>query len=123
MLNSIFKKVLKKVCQGRIFLGENIKFETSGRPIRLNLFNEKYFLLEGYTRPLKKSAKGTSHGSGIYHCIIVYSMKDGQILMARDYSCLAGKRGFCKHVAALAYKLADYIVSKRENLPSTLTCT
>ncbi len=42
--------------------------------------------------------------------------------MASDYSCPAGKRCFCKHVAALAYKLADCIMTRKENLPSTLTC-
>ncbi len=47
-------------------LSKTLRFETSGGPIRLNLFHEKYFLLEG-----------VSQGSGIYHCIIVYSMEDG----------------------------------------------
>ncbi len=43
--------------------------------------------------------------------------------MARDYFCPAGKRGFCKHIAALASKLADCIMRKKENIPSTLTFT
>ncbi len=66
------KSIEKRHMREGYSLSKTLKFETSGRSIRLNLFDEKYFLLEGYTRPSMKSAKGISHGSGIYRCIIVY---------------------------------------------------
>ena len=55
--------------------------------------------------------------------MIVYSMKTGQIQLARDYSCPAGKRGYCKHIAALGYKLVDCALAKQQTLPAALTCT
>ena len=54
-----------------------------------------------------KQAKGITSGSGVYSCIVVFNKLTGKILVARDRSCAAGKRGFCKHIAALCYKLVD----------------
>ena len=96
---------------------------TSGKPMRVNIVNEKHFLLEGYTRPAMKSSKGISQGKGIYHCVIVFSRTTGKIVQARDHSCPAGKRGYCKHIAAVAYKLVDSAMAKKESLHSSLTCT
>ena len=112
----------KHIKEGYIF-SKTLKFETSGKPVRVNIVNEKHFLLEGYTRPAMKSSKGISQGRGIYHCVIAFSRTAGEIVQARDYSCPAGKRGYCKHVAALAYKLLDSAMAKKESLPSSLTCT
>ena len=70
-----------------------------------------------------KSSKGISQGNGIYHFAIVFSRTTGKIVQARDCSCPAGKRGYCKHIAALAYKLVDNSMAKKESLPSSLTCT
>ena len=58
-----------------------------------------------------------------YHCVIAFSRTTGEIVQVRDYSCPAGKRGYCKHVAALAYKLVDSAMTKKESLLSSLTCT
>ena len=70
-----------------------------------------------------KSSKGISQSKGIYHCVIVFSQTTGEIVQARDYSSPAGKRGFYKHIAALAYKLVDSTMAKKESLPSNLTYT
>ena len=81
------------------------KFETSGKPIRLNLLpDHDMFLLEGHTRPAMKQAKSISTGKGIYSCSLLLSKETGKIIAAKDNfkSCAAGKRGFCKHIAALA---------------------
>ena len=112
----------KHIKEGYAF-SKTLKSEASGKPMRVNIVNEKHFLLEGYTRPAKKSSKGISQGKGIYHCVIVFSRTTGEIVQARDYSCPAGKRGYCKHIAALAYKLLDSAMVKKESLPSNLTCT
>ena len=112
----------KHINEGYMF-SRTLKFETSGKPMRINIIDENLFVLEGYTRPAMKSSKGISRGDGIYHCMIVYSMKTGQIQLARDYSCPAGKRGYCKHIAALAYKLVDSAMAKKQALPAALTCT
>eukprot|EP00112_Aurelia_sp_Birch-Aquarium-sp1_P002214 Seg1237.4 transcript_id=Seg1237.4/GoldUCD/mRNA.D3Y31 product="hypothetical protein" protein_id=Seg1237.4/GoldUCD/D3Y31 len=112
----------KHIKEGYTF-SRTLKFETSGKPMRINFIDENLFVLEGYTRPAMKSSKGIARGEGIYHCMIVYSMKTGQIQLARDYSCPAGKRGYCKHIAALAYKLVDCAMAKKQALPATLTCT
>ena len=98
--------------QGYMF-SKSQKFETSGRPMQVVIVKEKYLLLEGYTRPAMKSSKGINQGRGLYCCIIVYSLENGKILQARDYNCPAGKRGYCKHIAALAYKFVDCALEKR----------
>ena len=91
--------------------------------MRINIIDENLFVSEGYTRPAMKSSKGISRGDGIYHCMVVYSMKTSQIQMARDYLCPAGKRGYCKDIAALGYKLVDCAMAKKQTLPAALTCT
>ena len=104
----------KHIKEGYTF-SKTLKFETSGKPMRVNIVNEKHFLLEGYTRPAMKLSKGISQGKGIYHCVIAFSRTAGGIVQARDYSCPAGKRGYCKHVAALAYKLVDSAMTKKSH--------
>ena len=91
--------------------------------MRINLISNKYFILEGYTRPAMKTSKGISKGIGVYHCAIVYSYPSGEIIQARDYSGPAGKRGYCKHIAALAYKLVGCAMAEKDSLPANLTCT
>ena len=83
------------------------------------------FLLEGYTRPAMKQAKGisTTSDEGLYRCCIICDKTTGEILAGRDYSCPAGKRGFCKHVAALAYKLVEATMSSKKELPKPISCT
>ena len=112
----------KHIKEGFTF-SKTLKFETSGKPMRVATIQRKYFVLEGYTRPSMKSSKGISHGGGLYHCTILYSLDSGEILRAKDDNCPAGKRGYCKHVAALAYKLVDSVMTKKAALPQTLTCT
>ena len=99
-------------------------FETSGKPLRVNVVKEcDMFLLEGSTRPAMTQAKGISSGSGIYSCIVVFRLSTGGILAARDRTCAAGKRGYCKHVAALCYKLVEAKMSGAAELPASLSCT
>ena len=76
------------------------------------------FVLEGYTRPAMKQAKGISSGKGLYACSIIFDNTSGKILAAKDHSCAAGKRGFCKHVAALAFKLVETTMSCSVELPN-----
>ena len=54
-----------------------------------------------------KQAKSISTGKGIYSCSLLLSKETGKIIAAKDKSCAAGKRGFCKHIAALAHKLVE----------------
>ena len=93
--------------------------------MRINLLpNENnMFVLEGYTRPAMKQAKGISSGEGLYACSIIFDKTSGKILAAKDHSCAAGKRGFCKHVAALAYKLVEATMSCSVELPKSISCT
>ena len=81
------------------------------------------FLLEGHTRPAMKQAKGITSGSGVYSCIVVFNKLTGKILAARDRSCAAGKRGFCKHIAVLSYKLVELKMSSAKKLPQSLSRT
>ena len=106
----------KHIKEGYAF-SKTLKFEASGKLMRVNIVNEKHFLLEEYTRPAMKSSKRISQGKGIYHCVIVFSRTTGEIVQARDYSCPAGKRDYCKHIAALAYKLVGSVMAKKELLP------
>ena len=100
------------------------KFETSGKPLRINLLpNCDMFLLEGHTRPAMKQAKGISSGTGIYYCLVVFDKITGNIIAARDRSCAAGRRGYCKHIAALCYKLVEAKMSSAKELPRALSCT
>ena len=101
------------------------KFETSGKPIRINLLPRcnNMFLLEGHTRPAMKQAKGITTGSGVYSCIVVFNKLTGKILAARDRSCAAGKRSFCKHIAALCFKLVELKMSSAKKLPQSLSRT
>ena len=80
----------------------------SGKPKRLNLLpGHDMFLLEGHTRPAMKQAKSISTEKGIYSCSLLLSKETGKIIATKDKSCAAGKRGFCKHITALAYKLVE----------------
>ena len=53
-------------------------------------------LFEGHTRPAMKQAVGISKGSGVYSCSLLLSKSTKKIIAAKDRSCAAGKRGFCK---------------------------
>ena len=101
------------------------KFETSGKPLRINLLPgcNNMFLLEGHTRPAMKQAKGIKSGSGVYSCIVVFHKLTGQILAARDRSCAAGRRGSCKHIAALCNKLVELKMLSAKKLPQSLSRT
>lgn len=114
----------KHVTEGYAF-SKTKMFETSGKPMRINLLpnQNNMFVLEGYTRPAMKQAKGISSGEGLYACSIIFDKTSGKILAAKDHSCGAGKRGFCKHVAALAYKLVEATMSSSVELPKTISCT
>ena len=120
IIHSVVEKYFQKsgdskhIKEGYTF-SKTLKFDTSGKPMRVNIINEKHFLLEGYTRPAMKLSKGISQGKGIYHCVIAFSRTTGEIVQARDYSCPAGKRGYRKHVAALAYKLVDSVMAKKSH--------
>ena len=92
--------------------------------MRINLLpGHDMFLLEGHTRPALKQAKGISKGKGIYSCSILFKKETGRIIVAEDKSCAAGKRGFCKHIAALAYKLIEAKMSGAKELPKPVSCT
>ena len=81
-------------------------------------------LLKGCTRPALKQAKGISSGEGLYACSIIFDHEtSGKILAAKDHSCAARKRGFCKHVAALAYKLVEATMLCSVKLPKSISCT
>lgn len=55
----------RHVTEGYAF-SKTKKFETLGKPIRLNLLpDHDMFLLEGHTRPAMKQAKSISTGKGI----------------------------------------------------------
>ena len=41
----------------------------------------------------------------------------------KDKSCAAGKHGFCKHIAALAYKPVEAKMSGATELPKPVSCT
>ena len=70
-----------------------------------------------------KQAKGISSGTGIYSCLVVFDKITGNIIAARDRSCAAGRRGYCKHIAALCYKLVEAKMSSAKELPRALSCT
>ena len=113
----------RHVTEGYVF-SKTKKFEMSGKPIRLNLLpDHDMFLLEGHTRPAMKQAKSISTGKGIYSCSLLLSKETGKIIAAKDKSCAAGKRGFCKHIAALAYKLIEAKMSGATELPKPISCT
>ena len=40
--------------------------------MRINVISNKYFILEGCTRPAMQTSKGVSKGKDVYHCAIVY---------------------------------------------------
>ena len=113
----------RHVTEGYAF-SKTKKFETSGKPMRLNLLpGHDMFLLEGHTRPAMKQSKGISKGKGIYSCSLLLSKETGKIIAAKDKSCAAGKRGYCKHIAALAYKLVEAKMSGATELPKPISCT
>ena len=96
------------------------KIETLGKPIRLNLVTDHdIFLLEGHTKPAMKQAKSISTGEEIYFCSLLLSKETGKIIAA--YA--AGERGFCKRIAALAYKLVKVKMSEATELPKPISCT
>ena len=94
-----------------------------GNPGESTFCRTKITFVQGYTRPAMKQAKGISFGEGLYACSVIFDKTSGKILAAKDHSCAAGKRGFCKHVAALAYKLVKATVSCIVKLPKSISCT
>ena len=124
-VEDFFKQTNDKrhVTEGYAF-SKTKKFETSGKQMRINLLpGHDMFLLEGHTRPAMKQAKGISKGKGTYSCSILFNKETGRIVAAKDKSCAAGKRGFCKHIAALAYKLVEAKMSGAKDLPKPVSCT
>ena len=92
--------------------------------MRINLLpGHDMFLLQGHTRPAMKQAKGISKGKGIYSCSILFKKETGRIIVAKDKSCAAGKRGFCKHITALAYKRIEAKMSGAKELPKPISFT
>ena len=84
------------------------KLKTSGKPLRINLLpGNNIFLLEGHTRLSMKQAKGITSVAGIYSCIVLFIKQSGEIIVARNRSREAGKRGYCKHIVALCYQLVE----------------
>ena len=81
------------------------------------------FLFEGHTSPAMKQVKSISKGQGIYSCSLHLSKETGKIVAAKDKSCAAGKRGFCKHIVALAYKIVEAKLSGAAELPKPIDCT
>ena len=59
---------------------KTLKFNTSGKPMRINVISNKYFILEGCTRPAMQTSKGVSKGKDVYHCAIVYSHSSGETI-------------------------------------------
>ena len=63
ILHSVVEKYFQKsgdskhIKEGYTF-SKTLKFETSGKPMLVNVVNKKHFLLEGYTRPAMKPLKG-----------------------------------------------------------------
>lgn len=113
--------MLQKVMLSRKL--KSLKLEAIVYKLILYLVMNKNFCLEGYTRPSMKQATDISQGASLYKCRIVFDSKTGKILAARDYSCPAGSRGFCKHIAALAYKLVDVSMAGGKELPKPISCT
>ena len=64
-----------------------------------------------------------SRGEGLYKCRIILDSVTGKISAAKDFSCPAGSRGYCKHIAGLAYKLKDAVMAGERELPRTISCT
>lgn len=110
----------RHLMQGYAF-SKTQKFETSGKPLQINLLKNhaNMFLIRGFTRPAMKQAKGDE----LYKICVLFDKTTGEILSGKDYSCAAGKRGYCKHVAALAYKLAEVTMSSMKHLPKPISCT
>lgn len=54
---------------------------------------------------------------------VVFNKTTEKILVERDYLCFAGKQGFCKHVAAIAYKLFEATMSPENELFEPDSCT
>lgn len=48
--------------------------------------------------------------------------KSGNVLMAQC-SCPAGKSGYCNHVMALLFEIADYSLSQLKAVPEDISCT
>ena len=92
----------QKARHGGVCIFQNKKLRRWENQKRLNLLpDHDMLLLEGHTRPAMKQAKSISAGEEIYSCSLLLSKETGKIIAA----CAAGKRGFCKRIAALAYKL------------------
>ena len=51
---------------------------------------------------------------------MVFNKLTGKVLAARDRSRAAGKRGFCKHIATLCYKLVELKMACAKKLPQSL---
>ena len=80
------------------------------------------FVVEGHTRRAMKQAKGMSSGEGLYACLIIFDKTSGKILAAKDHSCVARKRGFRKHLAALAYKRVEATMLCKVERPKSISC-
>ena len=67
------------------------KFETSGKRIEINVFQEhNMFLLRGYRRAAMKQTKQDE----TYKICVLFDRETGEILGARGFSCAARRRGF-----------------------------
>lgn len=103
VVENFFKnaKDMRHLTNGYTFFQKQGNFETSGKPLQINLLpGSNMFLLQGHTRPAMKQAKSISSGTGIYSCIVVFNKLTSETIAAQDRLCAAGKREYCKPIAA-----------------------
>ena len=83
IVENFFKKTNDKrhLTEGYAFLVT----KTPGKPLQVNFdikAEDGAFLLEGYTRPAMRQAKGISSGQRLFKCTILFN-KSGEILAAK----------------------------------------
>ena len=104
------KAIIKTSDRGRMFKNE-------GYVNADDIFTKSYadiFKVKGSCRASMKQVKRNM-------CVAL--KKDSGVVSDAKCDCPAGKSGYCNHVMALLFKLADYSLNELKSVPEEVACT
>ena len=119
---------IKEIEEHRIMSGKK------GKAIIKTIDRGRKFKEEGYTSTdsiFRKTVENTFSVKGTYRASmkkefrkmnVTLNRKTGKVIKAH-FACPAGNSGYCNHVMALLFELADYSLHQLKVVPDEVACT
>ncbi|XP_066911079.1 uncharacterized protein [Clytia hemisphaerica] len=120
---------IKEIEIYRLKSGKNGKSIIKTRDRGRKFFEEKYITSgDTYTRTSKNTitfkgkCKASMKSSTFRAMNVVIDLKTSKVIKGHC-NCPAGKSGYCNHVMALLFQIADYSLHSTQNIPEEVSCT